>query len=58
MSDFMKAVSKELINGSENLSTTENGALGYKSSGKALVDLNFKVSSLRNKTDKKIIEEF
>lgn len=58
MNDFMKAVSEELINGSENLSTTENGALGYRSSGKALVDLNFKVSSLRNKTDKTIIKEF
>lgn len=34
---------------------TENGALGYASTGKALLDLNFKVSSLRNVSDLEII---
>lgn len=40
---------------------TENGALGYSSSGSKLVDLNFAVGSLRSKdgtTDKKIISMF
>ena len=40
---------------------TENGALGYESSGSKLVDLNFAVGSLRAKdgsTDKKIISMF
>jgi len=31
-----------------NRSITENGAVGYRSSGSALVDLNYAVSSLRN----------
>ena len=31
-----------------NRSITENGAVGYRSSGSALVDLNYMVSSLRN----------
>lgn len=37
---------------------TENGAAGYETSGKALVDLNFAVSSLRNKSEKEIIRLF
>ncbi len=37
------------------ISYTENGAIGFKTSGKALLDLNFSVSSLR-KADKETIE--
>ena len=37
---------------------TENGAPGYRSTGKALLDINFAVSSLRSKTDDEIIEQF
>lgn len=37
---------------------TENGAPGYRSTGKALLDINFAVSSLRHKTDDEIIEQF
>ena len=37
---------------------TENGAVGYKTTGKKLLDLNFKVSSLRNKSDNEIIDLF
>lgn len=36
------------------LSTTENGAIGYASAGKALVDLEFAVSSLRHADEKDI----
>ena len=32
----------------ENTSITENGALGYKTSNYALLDLNYAVSSLRH----------
>lgn len=39
-------------------STTENGAIGYKSTESALVDLNFKVSSLRSASKEEIIELF
>lgn len=41
---------QETLNGEKQL--TENGAVGYRTSGKKLLDLNFKVSSLRSeKTD-------
>lgn len=36
-----------LIN-ENNYQMTENGAVGYKSTGKVLTDLNFRVSSMRN----------
>lgn len=41
-----------------NRSITENGAIGYKTTGKALLDLNFSVSSLRNLPDDQVIEKF
>ena len=37
---------------------TENGAAGYETAGKALVDLNFAAASLRNESEKKIIDRF
>lgn len=37
-----------------NRSITENGAVGYRSSGSALVDLNYAVSSLRNTSEEDI----
>lgn len=41
-----------------NLSVTENGAIGYRSTGRALLDLNFSVSSMRNMTEEEIVESF
>lgn len=41
-----------------NISTTENGALGYATTGKALVDFNFKVASMRNWSEENIKREF
>lgn len=41
-----------------NVSVTENGAIGYRTTGKALLDLNFKLSSLRNWDEDKIWAEF
>lgn len=37
---------------------TENGALGFSTSGKNLLDLNFSVTSFRNKPDKSIEDAF
>ena len=37
---------------------TENGAVGYKRSGKRLLDLNFAVSSMRNWSEDKVIKYF
>lgn len=42
----------------ENVSCTENGATGYKSTGKVLVDFFFKVSSFRDMSEEDICEEF
>ena len=51
--DFMNMIKNEL-----NTSTTENGAIGYKSTGNELVDLNFAVSSMRGWTEDQIINAF
>lgn len=41
-----------------NNSITENGAVGYRTSGKELLDLNFAVSSMRNRPDREIKDRF
>ena len=41
-----------------NTSYTENGATGYRTTTKALLDLNFKVSSLRARDEEYIVNEF
>ena len=45
---------KDELKRRENFSITENGAIGYKSTNLALVDLNFKVSSLRQADESEI----
>ena len=53
--DFMSAVKNTLVESDEyNKSVTENGMTGYRTTGKALVDINFAVSSLRNVTEEAI----
>lgn len=49
---------KNFLDNEMNVSRTENGALGYRTSGKFLLDLNFAVSSLRNVPDEDICERF
>lgn len=41
-----------------NVSATENGAVGYRTSGKELLDINFAVSSLRNENEANIERRF
>lgn len=41
-----------------NIAYTENGAQMYGTTGKALLDLNFTVSALRNASDEQIIEKY
>ena len=53
--NFAEAMKNEL---SETKQFTENGAVGYTTTGKKLLDLNFAVSSLRNATEQEIIEKF
>lgn len=41
-----------------NESVTENGAVGYRTTGKGLLDINFAVASLRSAPERSIIERF
>lgn len=58
MNDFMSALKKSADAAVPNVSVTENGAVGYKTTGKKLVDLNFMLSSLRNMSDVEIWSHF
>lgn len=52
---FENALTETINN--ENI-LTENGAIGYKTTGKAIVDFNFKMSSYRNLSDEEIIKDY
>lgn len=54
---FMKNM-KETMNEEFNTSVTENGAVGYKTTGKELLDINFSVTSMRNWIEEKIVDKF
>ena len=56
--NFMDDLKNVLDDAAPNVSVTENGAIGLRTTGKALLDLNFKLSSMRNMTDKQIWSEF
>lgn len=58
MENFLDQLKKTLDNSPANASITENGAVGYRTSGKALLDLNFAVSSLRSMGDAEIEKKF
>lgn len=51
-------VLKETLNEELNTSVTENGAKGYRTTGKELLDMNFQVSSMRNMSELQIEEKF
>lgn len=53
--NFMELLHINLTNQKKR---TENGAIGYQTTGKALVDLNFAVASLRNESETQIIKRF
>ena len=55
--DFMSNL-KSTLNNECNVSVTENGAVGYRTTGKALLDLNFSVASLRRASEKDIFKRF
>jgi hypothetical protein len=59
MANFMDKLKSDLdsINKSK-LQYTENGALGYSTTGKYLLDLNFKVASYRTKSTSELIKDF
>jgi len=43
---------------STGLAYTENGAIGYKTSGKELLDINFAISSMRNMNEDQVREKY
>ena len=55
MSNFMSAMKNEMDN---RTSITENGAVGWVTTGKNLLDLNFAVASLRKASEQEIISKF
>ena len=57
MKDFIENL-EDTLDDEFNVSVTENGAVGFRTSGKALLDLNFEVSSLRRSNAAGIIEEY
>lgn len=57
MSDFMDGL-KSTMNNEFNCSVTENGAAGFRTTGKALLDLNFSVASLRSAAESDIANRF
>lgn len=52
--DSLRAILKE----DANRSTTENGAVGYRTSGAKLLDINYQVSSLRDQSEQVIQDKF
>ena len=55
--NFRKALELTLLT-EGNSSITENGAVGYRTSGSALLDMNFAVSSMRNMSEEEIEKMF
>ena len=56
--NFMNGM-KETMNNSlaYNVSITENGAVGYRTTGKKLLDFNFQISSFRNKNASEVVNK-
>lgn len=52
---FMNAIEKEINNEKQ---FTENGAVGYRTTGKKLLDLNFSIASMRSASEQMIINKF
>ena len=57
MNNFMDNL-KQTLGEDFNVSVTENGAVGYRTTGKELLDINFAVSSMRNKSETEIANMF
>lgn len=53
--DFVKEIKNTLDN---EKALTENGAVGYRTTGKELLDLNFAVASLRSASEPEIVNKF
>ncbi|MBQ8845132.1 MAG: DUF2828 domain-containing protein, partial [Clostridia bacterium] len=57
MSKFFEEL-KTTLNHEFNVSITEKGATGFRTTGKSLLDLNFSVSSLRKANVDEVFDKF
>ena len=58
MTDFVSALKRTAEKLQPNVSVTENGAIGYKTTGTKLLDLNFMLSGMRNMNENMIWNMF
>lgn len=56
-SDFIEKL-RSVADDEFNRSVTENGAVGYRTTGRELLDLNFAVSSLRSSSALEVVQRF
>lgn len=56
--NFMNMLKNEALNENYNVSYTDNGAKGFRTTGKTLVDFNFNVTNYRNSTENEIWKDF
>ena len=54
MNSFYDQLQKTITDSPLNRSITENGAIGYKTTGRKILDINFAVSSLRSKSEAEV----
>ncbi|KAG4084875.1 hypothetical protein H8356DRAFT_1015243 [Neocallimastix lanati (nom. inval.)] len=55
---MLATFSQSSVATANELSYTENGAIGYKTSGKELLDMNFAISSMRNMSEEDIKRKY
>lgn len=55
--DFLDRM-ENVLNEEFNESITENGSVGYKTTGKEILDFNFKIASYRKKREEEIVKDF
>ncbi|ORY42689.1 hypothetical protein LY90DRAFT_671865 [Neocallimastix californiae] len=55
---MLATLSQSEVDTTNQLSYTENGAIGYKTSGKELLDINFAISSMRNMNEEDIRRKY
>lgn len=55
---FMESVKATINTGKFNEAVTENGALGFRTTGSNLLDINFAVASLRKATTEEILDKW
>ena len=58
MTNFMENLKNEALNEEYNVAYSENGARGYATTGKSLLDFSFKLSNYRATNELSITKDF